>query len=276
MYSILYQLGLKLYANVYGRRLLLLLISIPLGISFLLSTEYFLSTTIYSTSGEAFVSLLTSLGIAIKLTPALDMGIYTLPILVAGICYLIFLRKLTTHKIKYRSLSYDTSTKELILEVRNGTKLFIPMSFITTTVLFSLTYMLFIEFSIYHWILFKGQLGDHFQSPIIVLAILSLIEFVVVSYETIDLAKRLAVYSLCHSEEEMTSVITVFETVIKDDKAILHYLDIDHQIKHFIELDIFQSPFKINFKSSPNEYYRIEINNTLVAIYKEIRTKNKQ
>lgn len=268
MYSVLYNLGLKVYDNIYGKAILGMLIFLPIGVISMLTMEYSFSSSGYSFYSEYLVKLLNLIGITIKLTAILDVILNISMIVIVFILCLFCFGKIVK-VINIDGLYYDEKNRVLVIDGEAGAKAKLPLSSMNIPILFSVTYMVIIELSYYNWYLFSHQFGNVLQNIIIVLIMFVVLEFVIMIREMIDYIQELSVRMIFQNADDYLLVRNIFEVYIEDAEVILSYTDIDLLVKHFIELGIFQSAFKIDFNRPASEYYRIDINKKLLEIYKE-------
>lgn len=268
MYSVLYNLGLKVYDNIYGKAILGMLIFLPIGVISMLTMEYSFSSSGFSLYSEYLVELLNLIGITIELTAILDV-VLNISVLVIILILYVFSSGKIINKLNIAGLYYDEKNKVLIIDGEAGAKAKLPLSLMNISVLFSITYMVMIELSYYNWYAFSHQFGNVLQNIIIVLIMFVVLEFIIMTREMIDYIQEMSVRMIFQNADDYLLVRTIFEVYIEDAEVILSYTDIDLLVKHFIELGIFQSAFKIDFNRPASEYYRIDINKKLLEIYKE-------
>lgn len=268
MYSVLYNLGLKVYDNIYGKAILGMLIFLPIGVISMLTMEYSFSSSGFSLYSEYLVELLNLIGITIELTATLDV-VLNISVLVIILILYVFSSGKIINKLNIAGLYYDEKNKVLIIDGEAGAKAKLPLSLMNISVLFSITYMVIIELSYYNWYSFSHQFGNVLQNIIIVLIMFVVLEFIIMTREMIDYIQEMSVRMIFQNADDYLLVRTIFEVYIEDAEVILSYTDIDLLVKHFIELGIFQSAFKIDFNRPASEYYRIDINKKLLEIYKE-------
>lgn len=268
MYSVLYNLGLKVYDNIYGKAFLRLLIFLPIGVIGILTMEYSLSSSGYSFYSELLVEILRLVGIIIKPTATLDVVLNISVLVIAFIIYVFFPGKVI-NKLNIDGLRYNEKKKALIVDGEAGIKAKLPLPLMNISVLFSITYMSIIELVYFNWYVFGHQFGNVLQNIIIVLIMFVILEFIIMTHEMKDYIQELSVRMIFHDKDDYLLVRAIFETYIENAEVILSYVDIDLLVKNFIELGIFQSAFKIDFTRPASEYYRIDINKKLLEIYKE-------
>lgn len=268
MYSVLYNLGLKVYDNIYGKVFLGLLIFLPIGVIGILTMEYSLSSSGYSFYSEFLVEILRLVGIIIKPTATLDVVLNISVLVIVFIIYVFFPGKVI-NKLNIDGLRYNEKKKVLIVDGEAGIKAKLPLPLMNISVLFSITYMSIIELVYFNWYVFGHQFGNVLQNIIIVLIMFVILEFIIMTHEMKDYIQELSVRMIFQDMDDYLLVRAIFETYIENTEVILSYVDIDLLVKNFIELGIFQSAFKIDFTRPASEYYRIDINKKLLEIYKE-------
>lgn len=271
MLQLIYNLGLKIYHNMYGKTILKMIVLLTVSIIMKDFIIYSFSSSGYSILTDNIVQLFKIFGFIVKPSPIFEVFWIFFPVSILFVMLLLNFKGLFNKKIFVRFLSDGDNVKIGI----NGIELdlLVPKELFRYSVMFSLFYMLTIELSLINWYFFKNVFSMTFQNSIIILGLFSLYSFVLFSIEMQTFLQKQSIENIFLLDGQQL-VVNIFEDYIKTGEKIISSENIDMNVRRFIEIGIFESAYNIDFSTINNLKYRINIDEKFLKLYIKSKDRN--
>lgn len=270
MLQLIYNLGLKIYQNMYGKAILKMIVLLTVSIIMKDFVLYSFSSSGYSILTDYIIELFKIFGIILKPTPKFEVFWIVFPISIVLIMIFLNVKGLHNDKSFIKLIPDSDNIKVEIRDIEFD--IVVPKELLRYTVMFSLFYMLTIEFSLLNWYFFRNVFSITFLNSIIIVGLFSLLSFVLFSIEMQTFLQKQSIENIFLSDDQQL-VVDVFEDYLKTGEKLISSHNIDMNVRKFIEIGIFQSAYSIDFSTINNSNYRINIDEKFLKLY--IKSKNR-
>lgn len=270
MYQLIYNLGLKIYHNMYGKTVLKMIVFLTISIIMKDFALYSFSSSGYSILTDNVIQLFKIFGFIVKPSPTFEIFWIFFPISIIFVMLFLNFKGLFNKNLFVRFLPDDDNVKIGIKDLELD--IVVPKELFRYSVMFSLFYMLTIELSLINWYFFKNVFSMTFQNSIIILGLFSLYSFVLLSIEMQTFLQKQYIENIFLLDGQQL-VTDIFEDYIKNGEKLISSENIDMNVRKFIEIGIFESAYNIDFSTINNSKYRINIEEKFLKLY--IKSKNK-
>ncbi|MCK1243565.1 hypothetical protein MX041_09860 [Streptococcus uberis] len=161
MYQLIYNLGLKIYHNMYGKTVLKMIVFLTISIIMKDFVLYSFSSSGYSILTDNVIYLFKIFGFIVKPSPIFEVFWIFFPILIIFVMLLLNFKGLFNKKLFVRFLSDGDNVKIGIKGIELD--IVVPIVLFRYSVMFSLFYMLTIELSLINWYFFRDFFFDSFS-----------------------------------------------------------------------------------------------------------------